>query len=144
MPVEEGVNPLEERPVVSQQPDAGSDRGPIGPWPDVYVVVHLQVPDAEVLDKRTDDFVEMLPGARVTKVEMVAPLFHDPFALAHEEGLRREHLSNRAAHPDDLRLDPKSGHHAFGPDVVEHLCDAIGEPAFRGRPSAHGVPPALA
>ena len=39
-------------------------------------------------------------------------------------------LRNRAAHPDDLRLDPKSGHHSLGPDMVEHLCDAIGEPAF--------------
>ena len=79
MPVEERVNPLQERPVVSQQPDAGSDRRRLGPGRDVYVVVHLQVPDAQVLDKEIDDFVEVLASAAGDKSRDGTGLVPRPF-----------------------------------------------------------------
>ena len=89
-----------------QQPDAGSYRACLGPRADVYVVVHLQVADAEVRNKEIDHFVEVLASSRVAKVELEPALFHDPLSVTREESLQRELLRYRAAHPDHLGLDP--------------------------------------
>ena len=63
--IKDPVHPVKESPVVSQHPYAGADVPGLGPWPDIDVVVHLEIPDAQVSCEEVDYLVEMSYSRRV-------------------------------------------------------------------------------
>ena len=63
--IEDPVHPVKECPVVRQQPNAGADVPGLGPRPDTDVVVHLEIPDAQIPYEEVDHLVEVFHSRRV-------------------------------------------------------------------------------
>ena len=70
------------------------------------VVVELQVPDTQVTHDKVHRLVQVLHRGRVAQVQVVAGLLDHALAVAAEERLVGELRGDRAAHPDDLGLEP--------------------------------------
>ena len=63
MAIEDAIDPVEESAVVRKHAGARTQAPGLGPWPNVDVVIHLQVADTQVVHKEVDHLVEVLPGA---------------------------------------------------------------------------------
>ena len=143
VPVEDGVQPVELRPVGLEQPRPRAQAAAVGTRRDLDVVVQLEISDAEVADHEVHHLVQVLHRRRVPEVEVVpAVLGHQP-AVPLEERLGRQLGDDRAVHADYLGFEPQAGNHARRPDRVKHLADAAGEPGGGRLPRADRVPPAL-
>ena len=141
MPVQHAVEPLQHRPVVSEESIADAVGIHVRPRAGVDVVVHLEESEAEVRHEPVDDTVEVRAGGGMPEVEVEAVVLDDALAVALEERLRRQAVGEGAADADHLGLEPEPGDHALGVDGVDDLAQPPGEAGGRRHPFADGVPP---
>lgn len=76
------------------------------------VVVELEEPHIELVDQAVHRGRGMGARHRRAEVEMVAALIGDADAMPAEERRVGQHLRQRRAHADHLRLQPQAGLHA--------------------------------
>ena len=143
MPVEDGVEPVEQCPVVPEQPDSFTHAAGVGPRPDVEVVIELQVTDPEVGDQEVDHLIEVPACRRVAEVEVVAVLLDARVRRYARKMPPRAASSPRgcACRPPRARATAREPYR--GADGVEHLDNAVRETAGRRSPDTDGVPPGL-
>ena len=115
----------------AQAADVGARAG-------VDVVVELEVADAQVADQEVDHLVQVLDRGGVAQVQVVAAVLDHALAAPRWKnasagswsatGLRTPTTSGSSHRPGTMPV---------GPDAVEHLGDAAGEP---GAPRASTSP----
>ena len=83
-------------------------------------------------------------AAGVTKIEVVTALFHHPLPLRAKKASGGSRSATGLRTPTTSGSSQRPGTMPTGPDLVEHLADAVWEPAGRRRPVSDRVPPCLA
>ena len=106
MPVKHPIQPSLVSPVMTQQAVPHTVAGPIRAGAGVDVVVQFEVADPVPLDQPVDHSIQVAAGRRVAQVKVVAAVLHNPLAGPLQEGSIRQAFRHRAAHPDNLRLQP--------------------------------------
>ena len=98
-----------------QQPGARAAAAGVGAGAAVDVVVQLEVSHPEVADQEVHDLVQVLDRGRMAQVQVIPAVLDYLLPVALEERLGRELPGDRAAHPDDLRLQPDARDQAGRP-----------------------------
>ena len=142
VPLEHALEPRQVRAVVGEQPRAEAGGVEVGARARGDVVVELEVLHAQVQHQGVDHAVQVGAGLGAAQVQVEAAVLHDPVPLALEERRFGQLLRHRAAHADDLGLEPQAGRHARRADVVQHRGQAAVGESHSGRlPLADAVPP---
>ena len=137
------LDPLLHRTAMIEQTLAHRIRVDIGAGTRRRVVVELEELHIELVDQAIHRGRGMGTGHRRAEVEVVAALIGDAAAVPAEERRIRQHLRQRRAHADHLRLQPQAGLHAMRLDVVDEPGQAkVAEAVGGGLPFTHHVPPA--
>jgi len=75
------------------------------------------------------------------EIQLVPAAVVNLFAVAQEVPLPGNLVGQGTFDAHHLDFQPDAGHHALFPDVIHHLFQAAGKPAFGRLPFAHVVPP---